>query len=264
MGAVFTAAPEAASARELRVCADPNNLPYSKKDGSGFENEIAEIIADELGAKLSYYWFPERRTFLRNTIKAGHCDVVMGIPSAMKMLLTTRPYYRSSYAFVQREGEAPVTSFDDPKLRKMKIGVQLLGEDGVNSPPVEILARRGIVGNVEGYMVYGDYGSDAPLSPIMDAVADGDVDVAIVWGPIAGYFASREDPPLQLTPVLFDPSQILMQMTYDMSIGVRKGDTALAGDIGDALRARRDEIDAVLARYGVPRVDKPTKLGEAR
>ena len=250
-----------AGARELRVCADPNNLPFSKQDGSGFENKIAAVVADELGAKLSYTWFAQRRGFLRNTLKAGKCDVVMGYPPNYQLLQSTRPYYRSSYAFVQRAGDPPIRSFDDPALQKLKIGVQLVGDDGANTPPVQILAKRGIVSNVHGYMVYGDYRSGAPLSPIMTAVADGDVDVAIVWGPTAGYFASRENAPLTVTPVLFDPSTLSQPMTFDIAVGVRKDDDVLAHEIDVALSKHRKDIDRILADYGVPRTDRPTKMG---
>lgn len=249
-----------AHARELRVCADPNNLPFSKEDGSGFENRIAAVLADELHADLTYTWFAQRRGFLRNTLNAGKCDVVMGYPQNYQLLQSTRPYYRSSYAFVTRKGEHKITTFDDPALRKLKIGVQLVGDDGANTPPVQILASRGIVQNVHGYMVYGDYRTSAPLSPIMAAVANGDVDVAIVWGPTAGYFASREKLPLTVTPVRFDPTMLAQPLTFDIAVGVRKTEPALAGEIDAAMHKRRTEIDRILAQYGVPRLDAP-KVG---
>jgi mxaJ protein len=253
-----------AEARKLRVCADPNNLPYSKKDGSGFENKIAEIVADEMGAELTYYWLPERRSFLKETIRAGHCDVVMGVPAAMKSLETTRPYYRSSYVFVQKADQPTIKSYDDPALKDLRIGVQLIGEDGTNTPPVHDLAQRGIVDNIQGYMVYGDATSDTPLSPVVDAVADGDVDVAVVWGPIAGYYAKQQPVELKLTPILIDPTLPVLQMTYGMSMATRPLDTDLHADLEEALRHTQDEIDAVLAEYGVPRIDKPTKIGEVQ
>lgn len=266
LACAWLALPASADAkiRELRVCADPGNLPYSAKDGAGFENRIAALLADEIGVELSYYWYPQRRSFLRDTLNKGYCDVVMGVPAATRTLETTRAYYRSSYAFVQREGEAPIKSFSDPALKHLRIGVQLLGEDGVNTPPVHDLASRGIVDNVHGYMIYGDNAGEHPASPIIDAVADGEVDVAIVWGPIAGYFAAREDEPLTVTPVLFDPDHMIMQMTYDIAIGTRKGDTELAAALEKALRDRRPEVDAILAEYGVPRADRPTRIGDAK
>ncbi|MEI9902157.1 MAG: quinoprotein dehydrogenase-associated putative ABC transporter substrate-binding protein [Hyphomicrobium sp.] len=233
----------AAEARELRVCADPNNLPFSKDDGSGFENQIAAILADELGATVSYTWFAQRRGFLRNTLNARKCDVVMGYPPNYGLLRSTRPYYRSSYVFVRRAGEAPISSYDDPGLRTLQIGVQLIGDDGANTPPVAALAKRGIIANVHGFPVYGDYRDAAPLAPIMQAVGDGKLDTAIVWGPTAGYFASREKLPLTLTPILFDPMLLSQPMTFDIAVGVRKDDLALAHELDVALDKRRPQID---------------------
>jgi quinoprotein dehydrogenase-associated probable ABC transporter substrate-binding protein len=258
---VLIALPASLQARELRVCADPNNLPFSKSDGSGFENKIAAVLADELDAKLSYTWFAQRRGFLRNTLNAGKCDVVMGYPPNYQLLKSTKPYYRSSFAFVRRSGKPEIRSFNDPALRDLKIGVQLVGDDGANTPPVQILAKHGIVSNVRGYMVYGDYRSGAPLSPIMKAVADGDIDVAIVWGPTAGYFASRESVPLTVTPVLFDPTTLSQPMTFDIAVGVRKDDEALAHEIDVALAKRRKDVDRILDAYGVPRTDQATRMG---
>jgi mxaJ protein len=239
-------------ARELRVCADPNNLPFSKADGSGFENKIAAILAEELNAKLTYTWFAQRRGFLRNTLKSGKCDVVMGYPPNFGLLRSSLPYYRSSYVFVRRAGEPPISSFDDPALQHLTIGVQLIGDDGANTPPVLALAKRGIVANVRGFPVYGDYRTSAPLSPIMAAVANGDVDVAIVWGPTAGYFASRERTPLTLSPVLLDPKLLTQPMTFDIAVGVRKSDVALATAINAAISKRHEVISRILQDYGVP------------
>src|SRR3954453_9150214 len=136
--------------RELRVCADPNNLPFSNDRGEGFENKIVDILAKELDAKVSYVWWAQRRGFIRNTLKAGLCDLVPGTPANLEMLRTTSPYYRSSYVFVTRHGEPHIPSFDDPRLRTLRIGVQLIGDDGANSPPVAAFAKRGIVGRLRG------------------------------------------------------------------------------------------------------------------
>jgi mxaJ protein len=244
-------------ARELRVCADPNNLPFSKQDGTGFENKIADILAAELRASVRYTWFPQRRGFLRSTLNAGTCDVVMGYPPSHGVLRSTRPYYRSSYVFVRRAGDPPLAGFDDPALRTMQIGVQLIGDDGANTPPVAALARRGIVANVHGFPVYGDYRSGAPLAPIMDAVADGKLGVAIVWGPTAGYFAKKTTASVFLTPILLDGALLSQPMTFDIAAAVRKDDTALAAKLDEALRKHRAEVDAVLRSYGVPRLDLP-------
>jgi mxaJ protein len=245
---------QSASARELRVCADQNNLPFSKSDGSGFENRIANVIAAELGANVQYTWHAQRRGFIRTTLNAGLCDIVMGVPSSIHMLRATKPYYRSSYAFVQRADAKPVTSFDDPRLKSLRIGVQLVGNDGVNTPPVHDLARRGIVENVHGYLVQNDYSEEEPLAPIIEAVAKGDIDVAIAWGPTAGYYATRQSVALKVTPISFDPSALDLALTYDISMGVRKDDLVLLDELNRAIVDRKDEINAVLADYGVPNV----------
>jgi mxaJ protein len=241
--------------RELRVCADPNNLPFSNRRLEGFENEIAALLARDLGAEVHYTWWAQRRGFFRNTLKAGLCDVVMGVPSSFEMTLPTRPYYRSTYVFVTRQDRGPsVRSFDDAVLRQVKVGVQLAGDDGANTPPAHALARRGVVGNVTGYMLYGDYTQDNPPARIMDAVARGDVDVAVVWGPLAGYFARREPVPLALTPVSPQIDLPYLPFVFDISLGVRRGDTALRDELDAALERRQGEIDAILDRYGVPRL----------
>jgi mxaJ protein len=243
-----------ATARQLRVCSDQNNLPFSKSDGSGFENRIAAIVADEMGAQVQYTWHAQRRGFIRTTLNAGLCDVVMGVPSVFHMLKTTKPYYRSSYTFVRRADAPTISSFDDPLLKSLRVGVQLIGNDGVNTPPVHDLTRRGIVNNVHGFMVQNDYSTETPLSPIVDAVAKGDIDVGIVWGPIAGYFSEKQPVALKVVPILLDPSALDLALTYDISMGVRKDDTALLSELNRAISNRRSQINSVLDQYGVPRV----------
>jgi mxaJ protein len=251
----FVTGATAAQARELRVCADPNNLPFSNKRGEGFENRIVAIVAKELGAHVSYVWWAQRRGFIRNTLKAGLCDLIPGAPAALDMLRTTVPYYRSSYVFVTREGEPAVTSFDEPRLHDLRIGVQLIGDDGANSPPAAALARRGIGEQLSGFPVYGDYSTPDPQSRIIDAVARGEIDVAIAWGPLAGYFASRQPVKLRVAPVSPLIDKPVVPMLYDISMGVRRDDKALSGEIDAALKKHRQEIDAVLAEFHVPRLD---------
>ena len=252
-----------ADARELRVCADPNNLPFSNERGEGFENKIAELIADELGATLSYTWWAQRRGFIRNTLNAGSCDLVTGTTNGIEMLRTTLPYYRSGYAFVTRQDGPKVSSLDDPILHNLRIGIQLVGEDGANPPPSEALARRGIVDNVRGYLVYGDYREQNPAAAIMDAVAKGEIDVAIVWGPVAGYFAGRESVPLKVALVTPQNDDPRVPMVFDINMGVRRDDPTLRDEINAALSKLRPKIDAVLANYGVPRADLPVEMQHA-
>ncbi|RUX82023.1 quinoprotein dehydrogenase-associated putative ABC transporter substrate-binding protein [Mesorhizobium sp. M7A.F.Ca.CA.001.07.2.1] len=247
--------PAIASPRELRVCADPNNMPFSNAAGQGFENRIAEIIATDLGAKLTYTWWAQRRGFIRNTLKAGLCDLVPGTPANLEMLRTTTPYYRSSYVFVTRQDGPDVASFNDPRLQELRIGVQLIGDDGANSPPVQALGRRGIVGHLIGYPVYGDYSAPNPPARIVEAVANGEIDLAVVWGPLAGYFAERQKVSLRITPVTPRIDGPQLPLMYDISMGVRREDDALRGDVNSALARHKAEIDAVLAQYGVPRLD---------
>jgi mxaJ protein len=247
--------PAIANARELRVCADPNNMPFSNAAGQGFENRIAEIIATDLGVKLMYTWWAQRRGFIRNTLKAGLCDLVPGTPANLEMLRTTTPYYRSSYVFVTRQDGPDVASFNDPRLRELRIGVQLIGDDGANSPPVQALGRRGIVGHLIGYPVYGDYSAPNPPARIVEAVANGEIDLAVVWGPLAGYFAQRQKVSLRITPVTPRIDGPQLPLMYDISMGVRREDDALRGDVNSALARHKAEIDAVLAQYGVPRLD---------
>jgi mxaJ protein len=241
-----------AAARELRVCADPNNLPFSNQRGEGFENRIVEVLARELDARVSYVWWAQRRGFIRNTLKAGLCDLIAGAPAGMEMLLTTAPYYRSTYAFVTRATEPEVYSFDDPRLRSMKIGVQLIGDDGANPPPVTALAERGMIGNLKGYPVYGDYSMPNPPARIVEAVARGEIDVALVWGPLAGYFAAENGGGLRVTPVPASKGGASLPMAYDISMGVRRKDKAFRDEIQSVLAKHRPEIDAILAAYHVP------------
>lgn len=249
----------AVPSRVLRVCADPNNLPFSNDRGEGIENKLAELVAHEMKATVSYEWWAQRRGFFRNTLKAGKCDAVMGVPSSFEMTLTTRPYYRSTYVFVtKRRSKLRVTSFDDPVLRTARIGVQLIGDDYANAPPAHALTKRGIVQNVRGYTLYGDYRQPNPPARIVDAVAEGDVDIAVVWGPLAGYFATREPVPLRVVPVSPQIDLPFVPMVFDISVGTRRDDHALRDEIDAILERRRAGVDSLLARFGVPRVDTPS------
>ena len=255
----------AAPPRVLRVCADPNNLPFSDRAGEGFENHIAELLARDLHAKVEYTWWAQRRGYARNTVKADHCDLWPGVAAGVESLDTTRPYYRSSYVFVSRaDRDLDIGSFDDPRLRALTIGVQMIGNDATNTPPTHALARRGIIDNVRGYMVYGHYDRPDPEAPIVRAVANGDVDVALVWGPLAGYFAKHSPVPLRLVAVhpQYDGSD--WPMAFDVSVGVRRGDAALKREIEAALDREHAAIERILDRYGVPRVPPADAVASKR
>lgn len=253
------AAPARAAAEPLRVCADPNNMPFSNDKGEGLENALARLVAGALGAPLQYTWQPQRRGFVRNTLKAGLCDVMMEAPVGYQRATETIPYYRSSYVFVsRRDRRLSVRSFDDPALRRLRVGVQVIGDDYANSPPAEAMGRRGLADRVTGFTVYGDYGRPDPLAPIVRAVTDGTVDVAVVWGPIAGWFARSSPVPLTLAPVATPPGKDAeLQFAFDVGMGVRHGDEALRRRLDDVIRTHRPQIAAILKHYGVPVVPPP-------
>ena len=239
--------------RELRVCADPDNLPFSNDRLEGFENKIAELVAGELDASLRYTWQPQRRGFIRRTLKAGECDLVVGVPSGYGPVLATKPYYRSTYVFVYAKSRhLELQSFDDPVLRQLRIGLHAFGEDGANSPPAHALARRGITRNVTGFTILDT--ADSPPGKIVDAVAAGEIDVAIVWGPFAGYFAGRQPVAMEVVPVSSSTDGPFLPLAFDMSMGVRRGDSGLKQEMEGILDRRRGDIQKILAEYGVPLV----------
>lgn len=242
----------------LRVCADPDNLPYSRSDASGFENRIVERVAAAMHATLRYEWAPLRRGFVRKTLGAGLCDVIVGVPTDFDRVTTTRPYYRSSYVFVTR-GASGVRSFDDPRLTRVRIGVQLVGNDLAATPPGYALARRGATANVLGFTVFGE---GPAAERLVRAVADGRLDVGLVWGPQAGYFARRMHPPLALARAAPPPELAGVPFEFSISMGVRHGNTALRDALDAALDRVRPQIEAILDGYGVPRLAIPQ--GDAR
>lgn len=243
-----------ASARELRVCADPDNLPLSREDGSGFENRIARLVAGEMKAELRYEWLPLRRGFVRKTMGAGSCDVFIGVPKDFDRVLTTRAYYRSGYVFVNGPGARGIDTFDDARLPRLRIGVQLVGNDLAATPAGHALAMTGQLENVRGFTIYGD----GPASQRMiGAIANGTLDAALVWGPQAGYFAARATLPLELRFARPPAGLASVPFEFDMAMGVRRGDMALRDELDAILERRRSDIDAILAEYSVPRTDAP-------
>ncbi|HEY0384877.1 MAG TPA: substrate-binding domain-containing protein, partial [Pyrinomonadaceae bacterium] len=237
--------------RVLRVCADPNNLPFSNQKLEGFENKIAALIAREMNVPVEYTWWAQRRGFIRNTLKAGTCDVVIGVPSSYELALTTAPYYRSTYAFVYRKDRGlNVRSFDDAALHSVRVGVQMIGDDFANTPPAHALSNRHIVDNVKGYSVYGDYAQANPPARIVEAVAKGEVDVAVVWGPLAGYFAKRQRVPLEVVPVSPQIDLPYLPFVYDISIGVRRGENAFRDQLDEILIRKSRDIKSILDEYG--------------
>lgn len=263
LGLALIAHAPMASARELRVCADPDNLPYSNARGEGFENKLMAMVGREIGAEIRFVWEHQWRGFVRKTLRAGLCDVVPGIAVGTERARLTRPYYASSYAFVTRADRTPLSRFSDLSP-EMKVGVQLVGDDGANTPPVEELAARGVKAHLAGFMVWGQSpAAGKPLEAIMRAVADGRVDVAIVWGPQAGYFATREGTPLSVLPI--DAGERTLQpMTFAIAMGVRKDDEALAAELDAALAKLAPEVQTLLDSYGVPRAEMVREKGAMR
>ncbi len=236
----------------LRVCADPNNLPFSNEQRQGFENQLAELFAARLGAKLEYAWWAERKSFIKNTLDAGRCDLVMGIPTSLDSVTATKPYYRSTYVFVSRhDRNLQVTSLNDPRFPEWRIGVHVVGDD--YAPPAAALARRGVTKNVIGFSLFGEYGEPNPPGKLIDAVAAGDIDIAIVWGPFAGYFGSRERVPLDIVPV--SPAMFLaVPFTFDISAGVKKGNETLRSQLDAVIQDESAAIQQILTAYAVPQV----------
>jgi len=238
---------------DLRVCVDPYNLPFSNERGEGFENKIANIVAQDLNATVINYWWPQRRGFLRNSILAGFCDVLISVPVGLDPVATTKPYYRSTYYFVYRADRGlTVRSLDDTLLKHLKIGVNMIGYDYTNTPPAHALGTRGVVGLVGfGNFLNPDPQADHPQD-IIDAVAKDSIDVAIVWGPKAGYWVRREPVPLTMVPLPDSDAVSGMPFAFDMAMGVRHRDKALKAQLDSVIDRRRGEIVGVLQDYNVP------------
>jgi mxaJ protein len=240
----------------LTVCADPNNMPFSNRAGQGFENRVADLIAHDLGRQVRYVWWAQRRGYVRNTLGEQKCDIWPGVASGVEMVATTRPYYRSTYVFVTRaDRKLTGLTLDDPRLKSLRIGVQMVGDDAMNTPPAHALAARGMTANVRGFMLYGDYAKPNPPAAIVRAVADRSVDVALVWGPLAGYFAKSSPAPLDLQRVTPWLDNAQWPMVYDISVGVRKYDPAFKAKVEAILAKRAPDIRKILTSYGVPLVD---------
>ncbi len=194
---------------------------------------------------------------MRNTLAARRCDLVLGVPAGYEMVLPTRPFYRSTYVFVTRaDRDLRLRSLDDSVLRTLRIGVHMIGDDYANTPAAQALARRGMIENVRGYTIYGDYSKPDPPAELIHAVERGDIDVAIAWGPLAGYFARRSAQPLTITPVTPARDGADTRFVFAIAAGVRKGDTTTRALVQRELDRNRARIHAVLERYGVPLVEE--------
>jgi mxaJ protein len=246
----------------LRVCADMDNLPFSNQKGEGYENKIAELIAKEWHSRLEYTWWPIRRGYYR-MLNGTYCDLVIESPVGVDQAGATKPYYRSGYMFLSRKGSGleDINSLADPRLKKAKIGVNLfVSSDGEHSPPEMALSRYGVIGNLVGYSVA--YDETTRPEDIINAVAKKDVDLAIVWGPQAGYFMKKSAVPLVLTPLAVDVDTATgYPMSYNIGMAVRRKDRAFRDSLQTLLDRKRPEILNILEEYGVPALpvkdDKP-------
>ncbi|HUK21154.1 MAG TPA: quinoprotein dehydrogenase-associated putative ABC transporter substrate-binding protein [Gemmatimonadales bacterium] len=252
LASVLLAAHSAPSPDPLRVCADPFDLPFSNDREEGFENKIAQIVAKDLGTTVANFWWPHRRGFIRNSLSAGLCDVVMGVPVGFDPVRTTAPYYRSTYYFVYRtDRNLNIRSLDDTVLKHLKIGVNLIGYDYTNTPPAHALSARGVVGNLIGFYNFLGPERDHP-EDIVNAVAQDSVDVAIVWGPLAGYWAKRTAVPLTLVALPDSDPVSGMIFGFDMAMGVRHRDKDLAARLDSVVARDRQQITDVLKSFNIP------------
>lgn len=237
---------------ELRVCADPANLPFSNERGEGFENRIAEIIGKALGLPVHYVFFPQVVGFVRNTLGAGRCDLVMGTVAGDGTMQNTNPYYHTSYVLAFRTGSEPPQSLDDPRLRNMRIGII------ARTPPVDLLARHGLLDRMRSYPLVVDTRHELPAAQMLHDLAAGEIDLAMIWGPFAGYAIRAEALPISLRPLPAEPGG--PRMDYRITMGVRPGEPEWRRRINAAIREHQAEITAVLQEYGVPLLDAAGRL----
>jgi quinoprotein dehydrogenase-associated probable ABC transporter substrate-binding protein len=232
----------------FRVCADPNNLPFSNQKGEGFENKVAELLAAKLNEPVSYTYFPQIIGFVRNTLNALRCDVVIGVAAGDGQVQTTNPYYRTTYALIFKPGNGldGVDSLGDPRLKDKHIGIV------AGTPPATVMAEDGLLALAKPYPLTVDTRVDAPAHTMADDVAAGRIDAGVLWGPMAGYYAQRENPPLTVVPLLKEGPR----MDFRIAMGVRRSDQEWKRTLNRLLAENRSDIDRVLRDYGVPLMDE--------
>lgn len=233
---------------EFKVCADPENMPYSNNKQEGFEDKIAEVLAKDLGKKLSFTYAYSRQGFFRNTLGANRCDVVMGTSSDIDTMRTSKPYYRAGHVYVWRkESNFNITDWSSPDLRKGFIGV-------VDHSPATIpMDAHGLIANARPYRIQRDL--NLPSSFMIDDLAKGDIDIAIAWGPIGGYFAKQSKVPMVVAPIPeYETENAKGKEYWNISVGVRKKDKERMAMIQGALDRNQDKIIKILDDYGIPHV----------
>ena len=242
---------QALATNRLRVCADPANLPYSNEAREGFENRIVELVADELELEPSYTWYPQSTGFVRNTLRLRACDVISGITTTSETVQNTNPYYHSAYAMVYREAD----DLDATRIADVAGDESLSFGVVAGTPPADVLASLGAMSRVRPYQLVADTRVERPPLQAMADVADGTTDVAFVWGPIAGWYATTHpEDGLVVVPLVDEGPGV--RMNYRVSMAVRYNETDWKRTVNRALDARGDEIEAVLVEYGVPLLDE--------
>lgn len=237
---------------ELRVCADPANLPFSNQKQEGFENRIAQIIADDLGLPLSYVWFPQVIGFVRNTLNARQCDLIMGTVSSDSIVETTGPYYHTGYMIVTRASDPPLDSLSDPAMAGKRIGIV------ASTPPAGMLLKHDLMRQVRTYALAVDTRQGVPAHMMLQDLVNGEIDVALVWGPVAGYAIAREGMPLRAELLEAEPGT--PRLDYRISMGVRANEPEWRRRINQTMQRHQAEITAVLRDYGVPLLDEQGRL----
>jgi quinoprotein dehydrogenase-associated probable ABC transporter substrate-binding protein len=234
----------------LRVCADPHHLPFSDKEGAGFENKIAALLAKKLGKKLAYTYYPDTQGFIRNTLNTFRCDVVMGIAQGVDVVQTTNPYYRTSYVLVTKKDSdlATVQSFTDPKLKDKRLGVV------AGSAPASYLVADGLIDKSKSYPLFIDTRYSSPAKNMLNDLRDGKIDAAILWGPLGGYLAKESSVPLHVQPLVKDTGG--PQEVYRICMGVRHSDQNWKRTLNKLIAANSTEINDILRSYGVPLLDE--------
>jgi len=235
----------------IRVCADPDNMPSSNDKGEGYENKIAELIAKDLNSRLSYVWYPTRRGYFR-IINGMYCDMALEAPAGLDMTGVTKPYFRSGYVFIARQGSGleDIKSLADPRLKRLKIGVNIYTSDAENSPPAMALSRYGVVGNLTGYSTF--FSDQSRPDAIIKGVENKEVDLAIAWGPVAGYYAKKQSVPLDLRALEPSTDSSGLPFAFSIAVGVRRGSREMRDEIDAILVRRADDIARILKEYGVP------------
>jgi quinoprotein dehydrogenase-associated probable ABC transporter substrate-binding protein len=234
----------------LRVCSDPANLPFSNEKSEGFENKIAELLADKLGKRLAYTWYPSSTGFVRMTLGSFRCDVIMGFPQGGDLAQSTNPYYRSAYTLVTKPGSEldGIDMLGDARLKGKRLGIV------AGTPPATYLVTGGLMATAKPYPLVVDTRFDSVGRSMTKDIASGDVAAGVLWGPIAGWYARQSDPPLHVVPLLKESGG--PPLSYRMTMGVRPTDQNWRRELNNVIRANQAEITKILVGYGVPLLDE--------